>query len=137
MLVLYLTLLLELAVVQRLVRWRVGRLERRYARVAAEAEALIKQSQTRGGTNNRPDALTGARVQYQLAQVALRRDRVEARYNRWESFNERFAAFRGRLAGFKGKFVPYLVGGADVAAVVVGLHHAGVGVEQLLALIGV
>lgn len=136
MLILYLALLLELAVVGRLVRWRVARLERRYAKVAAEAEALLKQAQTRGGNTNRPDPLTGARVQYQLAQVALKRDRVEAKYGRWESFSERFAAFRGRLAGFKGKLIPYLVGAADVAAAVAVLQRVGAGVEPVLALLG-
>src|SRR5262245_28647294 len=117
MLLLYLILLIELALVQRLIRWRVARLEKRFDRVAAEADALVKQSQTRGGNTNRPDPLVGARVQYQLARLAMKRDRVEAKYDKWESFSERFAAFRGRLAGFKGKLVPYLVGALDVGAV--------------------
>jgi len=133
MLLLYLVLLLELALVQRLVRWRVSRLEKRYVGIVAEADALVKQSQTRGGNTSRPDPLVGARQQYQLARLAMKRDRVEARYNSWQSFSERFAAFRGRLAGFKGKLVPYLVGVVDVAGTMVALHKFGIDVGQLLA----
>jgi len=133
MLLLYVILLIELYLVQRLLRWRVARLEKRYGRVATEADALVKASQTRGGTIGRPDPLVGARQQYQLARLAMKRERVEARYASWLSFSERFAAFRGRLAGFKGKLVPYVVGAADVAGVVVALQKFGVDVGQVLA----
>jgi hypothetical protein len=136
MLLLYVTLLIELFLVQRLLRWRVARLEKRFDRVAAEADALVKQSQTRGGNTNRPDPLVGARQQYQLARLAMKRDRVEARYDAWQAFSERFAAFRGRLAGFKGKLLPYLVGVADVTGAIVALHKFGIDVEQVRAMIG-
>lgn len=136
MLLLYLVLLLELALVQFVLRRRVARLEGRYARVAAEADALVKQSQTRGGNTNRPDPLAGARLQYQLAQLAMKRDRIEARYASWQAFSERFAAFRSRLARFKGRLVPYLFGVLDVTGALVALQQIGLDAGRLTALIG-
>ena len=135
MLVLYVVVLVLLALVQFALRWRVGRLERRFIKVAAQADALLKQSAVRGG-NNRADPFVALRHNYQLTQLALKRDRVEGRYAAWQAFSEGFARFRGRLSGFKGKALPYLIGALDVAAVVAALDHYGVGVEQVKALLG-
>lgn len=136
MILLYVFLLLALALTQWAVRWRVARLERRYARLAAEADTLAREGGYRGGNCNKADPCASARQQYQLAQVVLRRDRVEQRYARWQSGSERFARFRGRLAGFQGKVVPYFVGAVDVAGVVVLLHTLGVALTDLTALVG-
>ena len=102
MVVLYLALLLVLALVQVVLRWRVARLEKRYARVAAEADGLLKQVSLRPGNSSRPDPLVTARQQFDLAVMAVRRDRVEERYSSWQSFAERFAAFRGPARGLPG-----------------------------------
>src|SRR4051794_30384471 len=136
MLLLYVLVLSLLALLQVLVRWRVARLERRYARVAADADALLKASAVRPG-NGRSDPLLCARQQYELACLAVKRERVEHRYTSWQSFSERFAAFRGRLAGYRGKVVPYVFGALDVAFVLVILDQAGLGVEQVRAWLGV
>jgi hypothetical protein len=135
MLVLYVAVLIALAFVQLALRWRVGRLERRFIRVAAAADALLKQSGVRGG-NNRADPFVALRQQHQLTQLALKRDRVESRYAGWQALSERFARFRARLFGYKGKLLPYLVGALDVALVFTALDHFGVGLEQVKALLG-
>lgn len=135
MLLFYVVLLVALALVQVALNWRVRRLERRYVRVAGDADALLKQA-PRGGTTNRQDALVAAKHQYALAQVALKRDTVEARYTRWQAAAERFAAVRRALAGYRGKAVPYAVGMLDVVAAVAVLDQYGVGVAQLKALLG-
>ena len=137
MVVLYLALLLVLALVQLVLRWRVARLEKRFVRVASEADALLKQVSTRPGNSNRVDPLVSARQQFDLAVVATKRAEVEDRYSSWQSFTERFAHFRRRLAGFQGKAVPYVGGVLDVAFVVVLLDWLGVGVAELRTLLGV
>ena len=136
MVVLYLALLLVLALVQILLRWRVARLEKRYVRVASEADALLKQVGMRPGNGNRPDPLTSARQQFDLAVVAVKRSQVEDRYTAWQSFTERFAHFRRRLAGFQGKALPYVGGVLDVAFVVVLLDRFGVGLTEVKSLLG-
>jgi len=136
MVVLYLALLLVLALVQVLLRWRVSRLEKRYVRVASDADALLKQVGMRPGNASRVDPLTSARQQFDLAVVATRRAQVEDRYSAWQSFAERFAGFRRRLAGFQGKFLPYVGGVMDVAFVVVLLDWLGVGVTEVKSYLG-
>lgn len=137
MVVLYLALLLVLGLVQVLLRWRVSRLEKRYVRVASEADALLKQVVLRPGNCNRPDPLVAARQQFDLAVVATKRAEVEDRYSAWQAFTERFAHFRRRLAGFQGKALPYVGGVLDVAFVVVLLDWLGVGLAELRSLLGV
>ena len=136
MVVLYLALLLVLGLVQVLLRWRVSRLEKRYVRVASEADALLKQAALRPGNSNRVDPLASARQQFDLAVVATKRARVEDRYSAWQSFTERFAGFRRRLAGFQGKALPYVGGVLDVAFVVVLLDWLGVGLTEVKSLLG-
>ena len=136
MVVLYLALLLVLGLVQVLLRWRVSRLEKRYVRVASEADTLLKQVATRPGNSNRVDPLTSARQQFDLAVVATKRAQVENRYSAWQSFTERFAHFRRGLAGFQGKALPYVGGVLDVAFVVVLLDWLGVGLTEVKSLFG-
>jgi hypothetical protein len=137
MVVLYLALLLVLALVQVALRWRVSRLEKRYVKVASEADTLLKQVGMRPGNGSRFDPLTSARQQFDLAVVATRRAQVEDRYSSWQSFAERFAAFRRRLAGFQGRALPYLGGVLDVAFVAVLLERYGVGLAEVRSLLGV
>ena len=136
MVVLYVSLLVVLALLQVAVRWRVKRLERRYVRVAAEADALLKLSGQRAGHNSKADPFTAARQQFELARLALKRDRVEGRYAAWQSFSEKFAGLRGRLLRYKGKVAPYLGGALDVAGALLALDQVGVGLAQLKALLG-
>jgi len=137
MVVLYLALLFVLALVQVALRWRVARLEKRYVKVASEADTLLKQVGMRPGNGSRVDPLTSARQQFDLAVVATRRAQVEDRYSAWQSFAERFAAFRRRLASFQGRALPYLGGVLDVAFVAVLLDRYGVGLTEVRALLGV
>ena len=78
MIVVYLSVLGLLAVSQVLLRWRAAGLERRYLKLAAQADALVKQTATRGGNTNKPDPAASAKQVYELARMALKRDRVEA-----------------------------------------------------------
>jgi hypothetical protein len=134
MLLVYVSLLMLLALVQVVLRWRVARLERRYIHVSALADDLLKKTAVRGG-NNRADPFVAVRQQYELAQLAMKRERVENRYASWQSLSDRFAKLRAALSGYKGKLLPYLVGVVDVVALVVMLDQFGFGVEQVKALL--
>jgi hypothetical protein len=135
--VFYVSLLVSLALVQLLLRLRVNRLEKRYVRVATEAHALLNKNGTRRGNSNQTDPLTAARVQYELAQLGMKRDRAEARYLAGQALAEKFGRCRARLAGYKGRLLPYAVGVLDVAGAMLVLNRYGVGVEQVKALLGI
>jgi hypothetical protein len=136
MLVVYLYLLISLALLHWLVRLRVRRLERRYSTVAAQADTLLKQGSVRAG-NGRSDPYQVAKQQFELARLAMKRDRLEDRYSSWQSFSERFGRLRGRLSGYRGRVLPYLVGVLDVAGIVVALNHVGIGVSELRTMLGI
>jgi hypothetical protein len=136
MIVLYLALLLLLVALHLFVRWRAWSLERRFVRVAADADKLVKQSSYRGGNSNRPDACSAARQQYELALLTLKRDRIESRYTWWQGLAERLANWRKGLMAYRGKLVPYVFGVADVAAIVVALQKLGLGLGELRSMIG-
>jgi hypothetical protein len=136
MVVLYLLARSLFALVHLLVRWRVARLEKRYARLAADADKLLKQSCVRAGNSNRPDPFLAAKQQHELALVALKRDRVENRYVSRQKFSERFGAFRRGVAGYRGRALPYLFGLVDVTAAVLVLNQFEVGVSQVRSLVG-
>ncbi|MBY0228695.1 MAG: hypothetical protein K2W96_05380 [Gemmataceae bacterium] len=132
----YLLVLVLLAVAQVLLRWRAAGLERRYLKLAAQADALVKQAATRGGNTNRPDPAEAALRQYELARVALKRDRVETSHAGWERAAGRLGGLRTGMASWKGRVLPYLMGVLDVAGLVVVLHWLGIGPEQVASLLG-
>jgi hypothetical protein len=135
---LYLLARLSFALVHLLVRWRVARLEKRYVRLAADADALLRKSCVRAGNSNSkaPDPFLAARQQHELALLATKRDRVEERYLSGQKFSERFGGFRRGLAGYRGRLVPYLFGLLDVSAVALALNHFEVSVSQVRSLVG-
>jgi hypothetical protein len=137
MLIVYLYLLISLALLHWLVRLRVRRLERRFTRVAAEADILLKKGTFRAGNGSRPDPYQAAKQQFELARLAMKRDAVEDRYGSWQSFSECFGQLRRRLSGYRGKVLPYLVGAIDVAGIMVALNHLGIGVNELRSMLGI
>jgi hypothetical protein len=137
MLIVYLYLLISLALLHWLVRLRVRRLERRFTAVVAEADTLLKKGSYRPGNGSRPDPYEAAKQQFELASLAMKRDRIEERYTAWESFSDRFGRLRGRLSGYRGKVLPYLVGALDVAIIMLALNHVGIDVSQLRSLLGI
>jgi hypothetical protein len=114
----------------------VARLGRRYVRVATDAGASVQAAAMRPGNNSKPDPLLAARQQYELAQLAVKRERVEKAYASWQSLNERFAGLRGAIAGYRGKVVPYVLGALDLAGLVVVLDQLGVNVADLKTMVG-
>src|SRR5437588_1162601 len=80
MIILYSGLLLLLGVAGILFRWRLTRLEKRYARTAQAAEQLARESVFKVG--NRLDAYKIAKRQLQLGVIVEKRDRLEEQHHR-------------------------------------------------------
>src|SRR4051794_40243137 len=136
MVVLYLFARLFLGLFHLLVKGRVARLEKRYVRLAAEADTLLKASGQRGGNTKVADPFANAKTQLDLALVAKKRDGVEARYLSWQKFSERVGSARRGLAGYRGRLLPYVFGLVDVTAVVLVLNQLAVGVAEVRSLVG-
>ncbi len=127
MIFLYTALLLLVGVAHFLIKRRVAALEKRYARVAGEADELLRQSSYREGNSNRQDPYQSAKRQYKLAMLAEKRDSVESAFVRWDRRSERFAKLRERLRAWKGRKLPYTFGALDVAFVLSAIDYLGAG----------
>jgi hypothetical protein len=125
MIVVYVGLLLLLGLAGWLARARVGRLEKRYSRLAAEVDALARRPLHKQGNGRDPDLIESARRHYQLALLVQARDRLEARYETWQRRTERlFGWFKG-LRHWRGRTAPYLVGAVDTVAGYLALDAFG------------
>jgi hypothetical protein len=127
MIFLYTFLLIVLGAAHFLVRRRAAALERKFIRVARQADAVLRQSGSRPGNCNRQDAYESAKRQYQLAMLATKRDRVEARYTAWQGRSERIAKLRARLRGWQGRKLPYTLGVLDVTGALAVIDYLGAG----------
>jgi hypothetical protein len=124
MILLYTGLLIVLAVAGFLVRRRVAGLERKYTHIAKAVQRLALEPAYKGGTN-RLDACAIAKRQYQLGQLAQKRDRIEGKYHAWQGFADRYHGFVSRVQGWNGKKLPYTFGVLDVSAVLYGVDYLG------------
>src|SRR5690348_111781 len=113
MIFLYTSLLFLLATTHFLLRRRVSALERKYARVAREADELVRQPGYRDTNGSRADPYVTAKRQYQLGLLAQRRDQLEARYVAWQGRAEKFGALVARVRAWRGKKLPYTLGALD------------------------
>jgi hypothetical protein len=139
MIFLYTFLLLFLGIVKALIDRRVARLERKYARVAMAADALLHQPVFREGNSNRSDPCQTAKRQFLLGGLVQKRDRIEAKHVAWQQFSEKFGRLIVRLRDWKGKKLPYTLGVVDVSCVLCVIDYLGVGeyvsVRRLIELI--
>ena len=128
MIFLYTLVLLLLGSAYFLCKRRVASLEKKYTRVAKEADALVRQPSYREGNSGRlADPYVAAKRQYQLGQLAAKRDRVEARYASWQDFTDRFGKFLGRVRNWRGRKLPYTAGVIDVWMLLCLLDYVGAG----------
>src|SRR5260370_9455987 len=117
MILMYSSLLFVLGVAKFLIGRRVKSLENKYARVAKEADALVKQPFYKEGNSTRMDPYLTAKRQYLLGLLAQKRDRVEAKSAAWQVFSDKFGRFVGAGQKWKGRKLPYTFGAVDVACV--------------------
>ena len=128
MIFLYTLVLLLLGSAYFLCKRRVASLEKKYTRVAKEADALVRQPSYREGNSGRlSDPYAAAKRQYQLGLLAQKRDRLEARYASWQDFTDRFGKFLGRVRNWKGRELPYSFGVLDVAGALALIDYLGAG----------
>lgn len=127
MIFLYALLLVLLAGTHFLLSRRVSSLEKRYSRVAREADELLRKSSYRDGNSNRPDPYVAARRQLDLALLAQKRDRLENRYVSAQKMRERVGQLRARLKAWKGRTLPYTFGALDVACALALADYLGAG----------
>jgi hypothetical protein len=128
MIFLYTLVLLLLGSVYFLSKRRAASLEKKYSRVAKEADALVRQPTYREGNSGRlSDPYAAAKRQYQLGLLAQKRDRLEARYASWQDFTDRFGKFLGRVRNWKGRKLPYSFGVLDVAGALALIDYFGAG----------
>ncbi len=128
MIFLYTSLLFLLGVAYFLIKRRATSLEKKYARVAKEADTLLRHANLREGNSNKTaDQYQAAKRQYQLGLLAQKRDRVEAKYAAWKGRADRFGKVIARLKNWKGKKLPYTFGVLDVAGTLVLADYLGFG----------
>ena len=112
-----------------LAAWLTGRrargIERRYVRVAREADQLAKQLSYRGGNCNLPDPFSMARRQYELGRLVQVRDRLEEKHDVWENRAESCRKLRRSWLQRRGRLVPYLLGMVDVSGLTALLAATG------------
>lgn len=127
MIFVYTSLLLVLGVTHFLFKRRAASLEKKYVKIAKEADALLRQNPYRDGNSNRADPYQNAKRQLQLGLLAQKKERVEARYTTWQSRSEKFGAFLNGLRNWKGKKLPYTFGVLDVAMTLALVDYLGMG----------
>jgi hypothetical protein len=126
MIFLYSLAVLLLGVAHFLVKRRVASLEKKYQRVAQEADVLVRQV-PRDQSSNRFDPFLAAKRQFVLGQLIQKRDRIEGRYTAWQASAERLGKFVQRVRGWKGRKLPYTFGALDVAFVLALVDYLGFG----------
>lgn len=127
MIFLYSFALFLLGVTHFVIKRRVASLEKKYLRVALEADALARQSLLRQGNAKPYDACQVAKRQLLLGQLTEKRDRVESRYTAWQTRSDRLAKLIARVRGWKGRTLPYTFGALDVAGALALIDYLGVG----------
>jgi hypothetical protein len=127
MIFLYTALLIMLGAAHFLIKRRAAGLERKFVRIARQADGVLRLSATRPGNCSRHDAYEAAKRQYQLALLATKRDRIETRYTAWQARAERLGKLRARLRAWKGRKLPYTFGVLDVTGALALIDYLGAG----------
>ena len=117
MILLYALVVLLLGLAAFVTGRRARTMERKFIRAAAQADALAKEMNYRGGNNSSPDPLRIAKRQFELGRLVQARDRLETKYDTWEGRAETCRKLRYRLRNCRGRFLPYVFGVIDVVGV--------------------
>lgn len=125
MILVYTGLILILAVAGWLMQRRVARLERKYSRLAKQAQQVALEPAYKAGT--RLDPCQIAKRHFQLGLLVQKRDRVEGKVHRWQAVADRVHSATNRLKSWKGKKLPYTFGVVDVSCLLYAIDYAGVG----------
>jgi hypothetical protein len=113
MMLLFKFLLLLLSGLHKLLAWRAGRLERKFARLANDVKALCRDPLFKEGNTSRFDPFQAAKRQYLLGALVQKKDRLEAVHFTWAQRADNVGRLVARLRQWKGRLVPYAVGALD------------------------
>jgi hypothetical protein len=127
MIFLYTSLVWSLVVVKWLVGRKVRSLEKRYERVAHDADHLVHEASFRPGNSSKPDPAQAAKQQFLLGQLVQKRDRLEARHDAAMRRAEWFGKAVTAVRQWKGRKLPYLFGAVDFYTVMALVDRFGLG----------
>jgi hypothetical protein len=127
MIFLYTVVLLLLGLAKLLIGRRVAALEKKYARAATAAADLLTKPLYKPGNAAKIDPYITAKRQYQLGQLAQKRDYLEAKYEAWQHFGDKFGRIVTAVRNWRGKKLPYTLGALDVLMLLTLLDYLGVG----------
>jgi hypothetical protein len=127
MILLYTTTLFLLGTLKVLVSWRARILERKFVRIAADVDQMLREPAFKPGNSNKADACVSAKRMIALGELALARDRVEAKYFAWQRWSDRCAGWVNAVSDWKGKKLPYTLGAVDVWMLLYTVDYLGVG----------
>jgi len=114
MILFYTLLMLLLGMVKLLLSVRARGLERKFTRVSAAVDQLLRQPDHKPGNSNKVDPCASAKRTLMLGQLVEQRDRVEAKYFAWQRSADRVAHCISVVREWKGKKLPYTLGAVDV-----------------------
>ncbi len=127
MILLYTLLLFLLGLLKLLVGWRGRFLERKFMRVAAAVDKMLREPDFKPGNSNKPDPCAVARRTVALGELVRKRDRVEANYFAWQRWTDRLKRWIHAARDWKGKKLPYTLGAVDVWMLLCLIDYIGVG----------
>lgn len=125
MILLYSFLLFVLSLAAWLMTQRARRLERKFERLAAATEKILREPVFRQGNSTKPDLCMAAKRYYVLGQMIQKRDRLEAKHENWQILADRASGAVQRVRDWKGKKLPYTFGALDVSAFLYALDTLG------------
>ena len=127
MILLYTLVLFVLGLIMWIVSLRARALERKFMRVAAAVDALLRQPEYKPGNSNKADPCVSAKRTLLLGQLVEQRDRVEAKHFAWQRWADRTTACYTAVREWQGKKLPYTLGAMDVWMLMHLIEYLGVG----------
>ena len=136
MVFLYTALLAFLGMIKVIVARQAASLEKRYTRIAGEVGKRAHEAGFKPGNGSSRDDLAAlsAKRQFELGQLASRRDRLEAKHFFWQSWADRLTRLVDRVRNWKGQKLPYTMGALDIWLAMALVDWLGMGhVDQFVA----
>jgi hypothetical protein len=127
MILFYTTLMFLLGSVRLMFSVRARALERKFTRVSAAVDQLLRAPDHKAGNSNKIDPCASAKRTLMLGQMVHQRDRVEAKYFAWQRAADRVTHWIQAVREWKGKKLPYTLGAVDVWMLLSLVDYFGVG----------
>jgi hypothetical protein len=127
MILIYTVLMFLLGMVKLVFGMRARALERKFTRVSAAVDQLLRMPDHKPGNSNKVDPCASAKRTLMLGQMVQQRDRVEAKYFAWQRCADRVAHWIQAIRAWKGKKLPYTLGAVDVWMMLSLVDYLGMG----------